>query len=82
MIEQSRKELLDRAIDSNPNAAINYVLRGELWLLNEEYHAAIADFEKAIMLAEQEVELCDWVYLPQAILDRARQGLKMAKAFI
>lgn len=82
MIDQVRLDLLDRAIDGNPQAAINYVLRGELWLRNEHYGAACADFETAIVLAEAELKQSDWGFLPQAILDRAQQGRKMAQAFI
>ncbi len=82
MINRSRMTLLNRAIDGNPQAAINYVLRGELWLKNEQPEAAIADFQAGIALAEAELENSDWDYLQQTIIDRAQQGLKMAQAFI
>lgn len=81
-MDRSRIDLLTRAIDGNPDAAINYVLRGELWLQYEEPDEAMADFASAIQLAQQEVEASDWGYLPQALLERARQGLKMAQALI
>lgn len=71
-----RLRLLNRAIEQHPNAAVNYVMRGEYWLAANQPEAARADFEQAILLGQAELETSDWGYLQQALIDRARQGLR------
>ncbi|MCQ3931101.1 MAG: hypothetical protein DPW16_11640 [Chloroflexi bacterium] len=73
-----RLRLLNRAIEQHPDAAVNYVLRGEYWLATDDRAAAQADFEQAILLGMVELEASDWGYLQQALIDRARQGLRQA----
>ncbi len=70
--------LLNRAIEEHPDAAVNYVLRGEYWLMADNQQAAQADFEQAIELGSAELEASDWGYLQQALIDRAKQGLRQA----
>ncbi|MBZ0319348.1 MAG: hypothetical protein K8L91_23260 [Anaerolineae bacterium] len=70
--------LLNRAIEQHPDAAVNYVLRGEYWLAADDREAAQADFEQAILLGMVELEASEWGYLQQALIDRARQGLRQA----
>ncbi len=77
-MEDLRLRLLSRAIEASPDAAINYMLRGEYWLSHGTIQPAIADFEDAIVLANAEVEQSEWGYLQQAVLDRAELGLRMA----
>ncbi|NDJ86061.1 MAG: hypothetical protein GYB66_09260 [Chloroflexi bacterium] len=74
-----RLRLLHRAIEGSPNAPVNYVFRGEYWLQKGSLQAAITDFETAITLATQQREDSDWGYLEQALIDRARQGLRLAR---
>lgn len=77
-----RIHLLNRAIDGSPDAAVNFVLRGEYWLEQEDAIQAIADFQTAIELAETDLETSDWGYVQQALVDRSQQGLRLAQSFI
>jgi tetratricopeptide (TPR) repeat protein len=72
---------LNRAIEQNPDAAVNFVLRGEYWLALGVYTNAIQDFEDAIVLARQEWTFSEWGYLFQAMIDRAEQGLRLAREY-
>lgn len=77
-----RIHLLNRAIEGSPDAAVNFVLRGEYWLEQEDATQAIADFQTAIELAETELETSDWGYIQQALIDRSHQGLRLAQSFV
>lgn len=68
---------LNRAIAEHPDAAMNYVLRGELYLEVRDDQLARADFEQALALAAQEVETADWGIIAQVAQDRAAQGLRL-----
>lgn len=70
---------LNRAIAAHPDAAINYALRGELYLDAREYALAAADFERALALAAAEAESADWGIIAQAVQDRALEGLRLTK---
>lgn len=70
---------LDQAIARRPNAATNYVLRGELYWRAGEYELAASDFESAFRLASAQFEADDWGLLSQALRDRAEQGLARAQ---
>jgi len=67
---------LDDAIALNPDAAVNYVLRGEIYMKLKNYTLAAADFEHALSLTAESVENSDWGLLEQVMQDRARQGLR------
>jgi len=69
---------LERAIHQHPDAATNYILRGELYLKTGDYEAAYADFEQALDLAAVQVETADWGVVAQAMQDRALVGLRAA----
>lgn len=73
----TRLQTLDDAIALYPEAASNYMLRGEVYLQLKHYELAILDFEQAIELAD--VENCDWGIVAQAIQDRALHGLKQTQ---
>ncbi len=77
-----RLQLLNRAIEGSPEAAVNFVLRGEYWIEHEVWDQAIADFETAIELAETELETSDWGYVQQGLLDRTQQGLRLARSYV
>jgi hypothetical protein len=66
---------LNRAINTYPDAAVNYVLRGEVYAELGEYALAKADFEHGLMLAEAQFAGSDWGFLAQALRDRALVGL-------
>lgn len=80
-IQTTRLHLLNRAIEGSPDAAVNFVLRGEYWLEQEDTERAIADFETAIKLAEAELETSDWGYVQQALIDRSQLGLRLAYSY-
>jgi lipopolysaccharide biosynthesis regulator YciM len=44
-------ELTDRAIESNPNCAPAYLVRGYMRVWDGESETAVADFERAIRLS-------------------------------
>ncbi len=67
---------LNRAIEKHPDAAMNYVLRGELYLEARDYQQASVDFEQALALASHEVSTADWGIIAQVVQDRALQGLR------
>jgi len=71
-----RLEALDRAIARDPTAAINLLLRGELYLALDQIDAAAADFTRALALAEAEAESLRWGYANSAVIDRATDGLR------
>ncbi len=75
---QQRVNELNRAIADDPEAAINYVLRGEAYLQTREYALAYADFQQGLEMATTQVEQNDWGIVAQAVQDRAAQGLKVA----
>jgi hypothetical protein len=67
--------LLERAIQENPGAPVNYLLRGEEWLLIGEWDRAKIDLEAARDLAENLLRQSAWGYIYQAYLDRAELAL-------
>jgi hypothetical protein len=74
--QEIRLRLLNRAVEQYPNAAVNYVLRGEYWLEQGDFQQAEADFSAAIALGMADLETSDWGFVQQALVDRARQGLR------
>jgi len=66
---------LNRAIAQNPDAAVNFLLRGEYWLTQREYIAASQDYQKAAALAAEALLSDEWGYLYQSYLDRASEAL-------
>lgn len=69
---------LDEAIRLYPDAAINYVLRGEYWLRQRRPDQALPDFQQALRLAAAELAASDWGYREQAVADRAQAGYQQA----
>ena len=72
---------LDRAIEAQPSAAANYVLRGESLLKLRRYGDAEMDFRRALELAAAQVESQDWGVVAQVVQDRALAGLKQARSY-
>ncbi len=79
-VTDRRLRLLNRAIEANPAAGVNYVFRGEYWLEQGQTQAAIADFEQAVRLEQQALEQSGWGYVEQSLIDRAEQGLRLARS--
>lgn len=74
-------DLLTRAIERDPATPANYVLRGEEWLLCGAYDRAAADFERAIVLAQHDLEHSAWGYVLQSLIDRAEVGLRACDGY-
>lgn len=74
-----RLNQLGDAIDRAPDAAANYVLRGELYLRVGIYDLARDDFQWASELADAQFERSDWGLIAQAVRDRALVGLAKAQ---
>jgi predicted Zn-dependent protease len=69
---------LDAAVDAEPDAAANYLLRGELWLRRGRPAEAIPDFDRAITLLKAQTQADDWDSVGYALLARAESGLEKA----
>ena len=83
-LERQREDVrrlreLSGAIDEAPGDLTHYVLRGELNLERGAHEPAIADFERALELAEKLDESKGWLVLEQVMRDRALYGLKTAR---
>lgn len=75
---EMRLMALNEAIASYPDAAANYVLRGELLLKLGEAALAAADFRYALALTAAQVQTADWGLVAQTLHDRALVGLTRA----
>lgn len=80
-IEEATARLwnLTQAIESGPDSATNYVLRGELYLSLGDIETAQQDFAHALELASAQLETEQWGLLAQAAQDRAEKGLARTK---
>jgi tetratricopeptide (TPR) repeat protein len=74
--ENQLRELVN-AIERHPDAAVNYVLRGELYLKARQWDEAREDFRMALSLARSQYESSAWGVLAQGVQDRAIQGLRL-----
>lgn len=75
---QQRLMELDYAIELYPEAPSNYVFRGEYHLAAHFYDQAVSDFQQALELASQQLEVEDWGLITQTMRDRALNGLERA----
>lgn len=66
---------LSAAIAEEPDAPMNYVLRGEVLLQSGAVDAARSDFERALALAERMLRSERWGLITQVAQDRAVAGL-------
>lgn len=73
---ETRIDVLCLAIERYPEAAVNYVLRGECYLDLGDRECAARDFETALRLADSAADVARWGYVDRAIADRARRALK------
>lgn len=73
--DQDRLADLNMAIELYPDAPTAYMLRGELFLMRQEYYLAQADFETALTLAEAELAHDNWGLVQQSVIERALAGL-------
>ena len=70
-----RLDALDYAIQQEPDAPVNYLLRGEIWLAAGEYESAWDDLTTARDLAKKALASSDWGYIYQSYIDRAERWL-------
>jgi tetratricopeptide (TPR) repeat protein len=77
--DRARMHELNALIDSYPEAAVNFVERGELYLKAGELDAAGQDFEEAVRLSEAEYRASRFGLAAQVIRDRALAGLHAAR---
>lgn len=73
---------IDGAIARHPEAAINYVTRGELLLKANLPEAALADFQQGYLLAHEEFQDADWGVVAQVTQDRALRGIQQAERLL
>lgn len=73
---------LDRNIERYPEAASNFVLRGELLLKQGQAERAKADFLRAYEISAENVTDEQFGFVAQMTQDRALDGLKRAKAML
>lgn len=66
---------LDYAIQQEPDAPVNYLLRGEYLMQAGEFERAWDDFETARYLAQEALASSDWGYIYQSYIDRAERRL-------
>jgi hypothetical protein len=70
---------LDEVIALYPDAAVNYVLRAELYLQTGDDELAVLDFRRGLGIAERQLERDRWGLVAQVVGDRARRGLEQAE---
>jgi len=68
--------LLNRLIATNPDAPVNYLLRGEEWLVCGQFEQARVDFEAARARSQRLLSQSAWGYIYQSYIDRAQAGLR------
>ena len=68
--------VLSWLINADPDAPVNYLLRGEEWLACGQAHNARKDFTQARALAAQAYQGSAWGYIYQSYIDRADAGLR------
>ena len=68
--------VLSWLINADPDAPVNYLLRGEEWLACGYAHNARKDFARARALAAQAYQTSAWGYIYQSYIDRADAGLR------
>ncbi|MDZ4764552.1 MAG: hypothetical protein SGI73_08365 [Chloroflexota bacterium] len=80
--DSKRLGALTEQIAVFPNAAVNYVLRGELYAKHGEYALAAADFGKGLALASAQLLRANWGFVEQAVQDRAELGLRRVQRYL
>lgn len=75
---EERLRALDEAITAHPQAAANYILRGDLLLKLDRPAEAQEDYRRALEFAAQAVENENWGVVAQVVQDRALAGLREA----
>lgn len=71
--------VLTQRIARQPDEPVNYLLRGEEWLVCGEIEQAQADFESALQRAERLERESAWGYIYQSYVDRADVGLRQCE---
>lgn len=70
---------LNGMINTYPDSATGYVLRGEHYLEAGFYRQAVSDFQAALQIAERQLQTERWGIVEQVMRDRASTGLRRAQ---
>ena len=73
--QQSLHDLTE-AIEQFPDTAVNYLLRGELYIAMKQHNLAQEDLQKALELAQMQFEDDRWGISAQLTMDRAKFALQ------
>jgi tetratricopeptide (TPR) repeat protein len=60
---------LNLAIEIYPDAAGNYLARGDYFRHERQFELAVADYQRALDLVNQELARSRWGFAPQAVRD-------------
>lgn len=69
-------EALSMSIELYPDNPTSYLLRGEHFEAQRQFHLAAADYQQALTLAQDEVQIARWGLIAQVAQDRAMMGLR------
>jgi hypothetical protein len=76
---EGRIQVLDDMIALRPDVAVNFAVRGECYLEFDQPELALLDFERALAIAQPQIERDDWGLVAQAVTDRALRGAEIAR---
>lgn len=74
-VKSSQIDALTEAIEAEPDAPVNYLYRGEEWLLRGLFREAREDFAAGQARALEALRDSAWGYLYQCYIDWAEDGL-------
>ncbi|XWX04267.1 hypothetical protein VZO05_01675 [Aggregatilineales bacterium SYSU G02658] len=69
-------EALSMSVELYPDNPTSYLLRGEYFEAQRQFHLASADYQRALALAQDEVQTARWGLIAQVAQDRAMMGLR------
>ena len=69
-------EALSTSIELYPNDPTSYLLRGEYFEAQRQFHLAAVDYQQALALAQEDVQTARWGLIAQVVQDRAMMGLR------
>lgn len=75
-LEEDDLEVLSTSIELYPNNPTSYLLRGEYFEGQRQFHLAAADYQQALALAQEDVQTARWGLIAQVVQDRAMMGLR------
>jgi tetratricopeptide (TPR) repeat protein len=73
---QDDLEALSMSIELYPDNPTSYLLRGEHFEAQRQFHLAAVDYQQALALAQEDVQTARWGLIAQVVQDRAMMGLR------